>query len=497
MESVDAILRSDASAGGDAGPSVLQPTAVSLQRPAGVPLVRTDTGSTDVLDDMVLAPNRARLVLRGPPATGTDGTRDLPAVGTAGMRAQSFPLSARIPIGSQGLIVGRKSTSGLCIPTKWKTASGTHCTLVDDGTWVHVQDQSTNGTWVQGVRLQRGASVRICHGNVVRIGPKGNAVRHLRYVLEVDRDAGEVDVGDDDDLAATQVVQDSSDDDAGGGMPPPPPVPRAHMPAARRRARGAGEGGGGDRPAKRRRQAASDEDSAGAAGGAADIATPIDDSPAAIETRRKAHKRAKRLRQKTKKKAKGAAQLQKDEATEAKRRLAEARGGAQVGRRTTKFEISAYAATLKAQRELERTARVGGGIKAQKQVVAAMQRKVNKLKKDDDTQAKRLERGQRREGKQRARKAQAQRKTGDQAQHRRAVKGAKQQRRGSQVRVDPSDGRQYTFSQFRDHYGGSAEWTAAGRSPARGRRRGGWGGHRGAGAGGDRAARRDRRRRTQ
>ena len=96
-ESVDDILTPSASAPADAGPSVLQPTAVPLQRPAGVPLVRTDTGSTDVLDDMVLAPSRARLVLRGPPATGTDGTRDLPAVGTAGMKAQSFPCRPASP----------------------------------------------------------------------------------------------------------------------------------------------------------------------------------------------------------------------------------------------------------------------------------------------------------------------------------------------------------------------------------------------------------------
>lgn len=189
------------------------------------------------------AHSRARLVLRDPPDTGTDGRT-----------AQTFPLSADIPIGSQGLVVGRRSSSGLCIPGAWPTASGTHCTVTDDGTWVRIQDASSNGTFVQGRRLQKGALVRILHGHVIRIGSRVDAARELCYALEIDPSDGLG--GSDDELEATQVAQQEADGGVGADMPPPPPVPPVHV-AARKRDRDEGDGGG-TRPDKRRRLAASE-----------------------------------------------------------------------------------------------------------------------------------------------------------------------------------------------------------------------------------------------
>lgn len=77
------------------------------------------------------------------------------------LRGQSFELT------EEQYTVGRSEECGICIPDP--TISGTHCTLVrsDEGSYRVVDSGSTNGTRVNGVRVQ---TQELVNSDILQIG---------------------------------------------------------------------------------------------------------------------------------------------------------------------------------------------------------------------------------------------------------------------------------------------------------------------------------------
>jgi len=59
--------------------------------------------------------------------------------------------------------------------------SATHCTLHWDGRQLWLEDHSTNGTWVDGERVQRGARIALANGAALDFGRHAGDGDHERY----------------------------------------------------------------------------------------------------------------------------------------------------------------------------------------------------------------------------------------------------------------------------------------------------------------------------
>lgn len=80
------------------------------------------------------------------------------------LRGQSFVLTDEI------YTIGRTEDRDICVPDP--TISGHHCTLVktDDGGFLARDEGSTNGTRVNGVRLEENSEQKLVHSDILQVG---------------------------------------------------------------------------------------------------------------------------------------------------------------------------------------------------------------------------------------------------------------------------------------------------------------------------------------
>ena len=207
MESVDAILRSDASGGGDAGSAAL---------------VRTNTSSTVRLASPE-AGGAGSFVLRAvePPAWGEV------------FRASEFPLEFTVG-GLTPCVIGRldvgqqpdNSPGSLLFPTAVQDVSRRHALVEGRAGRFYVTPVSPCPTYANGKRLAKGVQMRVQPGALLTFGGATQQHGRIRYRVFKCTGCSSSEESETDYGATQRLTTSDSDEDDGAGDPLAAPVQR-------------------------------------------------------------------------------------------------------------------------------------------------------------------------------------------------------------------------------------------------------------------------------
>src|SRR5579885_588261 len=79
------------------------------------------------------------------------------------------------------VMVGRCPSAHVCVRSASVSLDHARFRPFPDGTWQVIDQHSTNGTFVNGVRLEPGVPHRLVEGNIVRFGAKKFAFGATRF----------------------------------------------------------------------------------------------------------------------------------------------------------------------------------------------------------------------------------------------------------------------------------------------------------------------------